>query len=138
MRGFLFKVVTDLFAIQIRVLSWLYQISLQVLGTVGVAFMRFIDPDRLEAYEALMEPNSQEDQSELKKQNLELQLANAATQVRDHAVENDDWTDHHTEALNAIGDALLNEIGWKEESVHRYLKSVVETIDGLEYGTDDL
>ena len=29
------------------------------------------------------------------------------------------------------------EAGWKEESVHQYLKSLVESIEGLEYGTED-
>ena len=61
----------------------------------------------------------------------------SASQVRDHARETGDWTHQHTEAMNAIGDALIAEIGWEEDYVHQYLKSLVESIDGLEYGTEE-
>ena len=80
---------------------------------------------------------SEEQGSELASQAMELRLLASANQVRDHARETDDWTDRHTEALNAIGDALMVEAGWEEESVHQYLKSLVESIEGLEYGTED-
>ena len=97
--------------------------------------MKVVDSKRLDVYTELLE--SQEQGSELQKQSMELRLLASANQVRDHAKETDDWTDRHTEALNAIGDALIAEIGWQEESVHQYLKGLVESIDGLEYGTED-
>ena len=68
---------------------------------------------------------------------LSFTLLASANQVRDHARETGDWTDRHTEALNAIGDALMMEAGWEEDSVHQYLKGLVESIEGLEYGTED-
>lgn len=67
-------------------------------------------------------------------QRLELSLLASAQQVRDHAQTNDDWTEGHTDAINAIGDALIGEAGWEEDDVHVYLKDVVESIDGLQYG----
>ena len=67
------------------------------------------------------------------KRQLELRLLAAASQVRDHAEETDDWTEQHTEAIAAIGDTLLNELGWEEDNIHRYLREVVESIDGLTY-----
>ena len=97
--------------------------------------MKAIDSKRLEVYDSLQK--AEERGSELQMQSMELRLLASATQVRDHAKETDDWTERHTEALNAIGDALIEEIGWEEDSVHQYLKSLVESIDGLEYGTEE-
>ena len=96
--------------------------------------MKKIDSKRLGVYEKLLE--AAEGGSELESQAMELRLLASANQVRDHARETEDWTDRHTEALNAIGDALMFEAGWEEESVHQYLKGLVESIDGLEYGTE--
>lgn len=136
MRGFLFKLVTQIFAVQIAAANFLHQVTLSVLGNVGYFLMKLIDGKRLEVYNILLQEATTED-NELERQNMELRLLSSASQVRDHAKENDDWTDRHTEALNAIGDALVGEMGWEEENVHQYLKSVVESIDGLEYDTDD-
>lgn len=135
MRGFLFNSVAQVFALQIAAVNWVSNLLLKVLGNVGYFFMKAIDSKRLEVYSSLQE--AQERGSELQMQNMELRLLASATQVRDHAKETDDWTDRHTEALNAIGDALIAEIGWEEDSVHQYLKSLVESIDGLEYGTEE-
>ena len=98
--------------------------------------MKLIDAKKVKSYEKLFEATAEQG-SELESQAMELRLLASANQVRDHARETEDWTDRHTEALNAIGDALMVEAGWKEESVHQYLKSLVESIEGLEYGTDD-
>jgi len=62
---------------------------------------------------------------------MELKLMESSYKVRDHAKETGDWTDHHTEAIEAIGNALLLDIGWDERSVQQHMKSVVESIDGL-------
>lgn len=135
MRGFLFNSVAQVFAIQIAVVNWVSNLLLRILGNVGYFFMKAIDGRRLEVYSNLQK--AQDQGGELQMQSMELRLLASANQVRDHAKETEDWTDRHTEALNAIGDALIAEIGWKEESVHQYLKSLVESIDGLEYGTEE-
>ena len=135
MRGFLFNVIAQVFAWQIAAVTWSSNLLLGILGNTGHFFMKVVDSKRLDVYTELLE--SQEQGSELQKQSMELRLLASANQVRDHAKETDDWTDRHTEALNAIGDALIAEIGWQEESVHQYLKGLVESIDGLEYGTED-
>ena len=135
MRGFLFNFVAQVFAFQIAVVSWVSNLLLRILGNVGYFFMKAIDNRRLEVYSNLQK--AQDQGGELQMQSMELRLLASANQVRDHAKETEDWTDRHTEALNAIGDALIAEIGWKEESVHQYLKSLVESIDGLEYGTEE-
>ena len=96
--------------------------------------MNLIDSKRLGIYNNMIE--SQENTSELQQQSTELQLLGSALQVRDHAKDNEDWTDRHTEALNAIGDALIAEAGWQEESVHAYLRDLVESIEGLQYGEE--
>ena len=135
MRSLLFNVVTQAFASVIWLINSSNTVLLKMVGNTGYFLMKAIDADRLNVYEKLME--AQEGSSELESQAMELRLLSSANQVRDHARENDDWTDRHTEALNAIGDALIVEAGWEEESVHQYLKSLVESIDGLEYGTED-
>lgn len=135
MRGFLFNFVAQVFAFQIAVVNWVSNLLLRILGNVGYFFMKTIDGKRLEVYSAIQEEGEQG--NELQMQSMELRLLASATQVRDHAKETEDWTDRHTEALNAIGDALIAEVGWQEDSVHQYLKSLVESIDGLEYGTED-
>jgi hypothetical protein len=136
MRGFLFVAVTRLFAFQIAAVQWVSNLLLSVLGNVGYFFMKLVDSERLGVYNAVLD--SEGKPNELEQQNMELRLLASASQVRDHAKETDDWTDRHTEALNAIGDALIVEAGWEEDSVHRYLKELVESIDGLEYGKEEL
>ena len=135
MRTFLFNVVTQTSAGIILVLTKVHNLSLSIVGGVGYTLMRLIDAKRLGVYEKLLEAS--QEGSELESQAIELRLLSSANQVRDHARETNDWTDRHTEALNAIGDALMVEAGWQEESVHQYLKGLVESIEGLEYGTED-
>lgn len=137
MRGFLFNVVARVFGGLIRAVNWVSALLLVILGNAGHFLMNAIDSKRLSVYANMLEAGDREQGSELQKQSLELRLLASASQVRDHAKETDDWTDRHTEALNAIGDALIAEAGWEEENVHHYLKGVVESIDGLEYGTEE-
>ena len=135
MRKLAFQIVTQLFAFIIVAIQKISQALLGVVGRVGYFLMKAIDPKTLAVYEQL---NIGEDEpNELEQQNMELRLLASAVQVRDHAKETDDWTDRHTEALNAIGDALIVEAEWEEEAVHQYMKSIVESIEGLEYGTED-
>lgn len=97
------------------------------IATAGYVFMSRLDPVRCKAAEA----EADTDPNELERQGMELKLIQSAYQVRDHAKESGDWTDQHTEAIEAIGNALLLDMGWDEESVQEHLRSVVESIDGL-------
>ena len=103
-----------------------------LVANIGHAIMMTLDGPRVDEVEeqAVME-------SEAKAVNDELSLLTTAGKIRDHAQEHGDWTDYHTEALNQIGEALLNECGWEEGAVHQYLRQVVESIEGLEYGVSD-
>ena len=135
MRTLLFNAVAQTSAGIIWFLTTINVMLLKVVGNVGYFLMKLIDAKRLGVYEQLTE--GQVGSTELQSQAMELRLLASANQVRDHARETEDWTDRHTEALNAIGDALMSEAGWQEDSVHQYLKSLVESIDGLEYGTEE-
>ena len=137
MRGFAFNAVTQGSASLIWLISFVSTVSLKAVGNIGYFLMKLIDKKRVETYSRLIESMEETGTSELESQAMELRLLASANQVRDHAKETDDWTDRHTEALNAIGDALISESGWQEDSVHQYLKSLVESIDGLEYGTEE-
>ena len=134
MRTFLFNAVTQTSAVMIAIVQRSGILLTTLIGNTGYWLMKKIDGKRLSMYEKLIE--AAEGNSELESQAMELRLLASANQVRDHARETEDWTDRHTEALNAIGDALMFEAGWEEESVHQYLKGLVESIDGLEYGTE--
>ncbi len=135
MRKLLFDLVAKITATIIVSVQFLSSSTTLVVGVVGHFFMRLVDSKRLKTYEALLEP--EQDTGELKQQGLELKLLAAAQQVRDHAKDQDDWTDHHTDALNAIGEALIVELDWEEDNVHTYLRELVESIDGLEYGAEE-
>jgi hypothetical protein len=139
MKNFLYKVTTEASARQILALDWvhskvllvhvfLYGLVRLIMASVGFFFMNVIDKEKTAAAEALLERTE-----ELQSQTLELRLLAAASSVRDHAEANDDWTEEHTQAINAIGESLLNELGWEEKLVHQYLREVVESIDGLSY-----
>jgi len=134
MRNFLFDAVAKTCAVIIVTTQWVAGLHCKVVGNIGHFLMGLIDKSRLAGYEALLEG---EETGELQQQGLELKLLVAAQQVRDHARETDEWTDRHTDALNAIGEALMNEAQWEEQNVHAYLKELVESIDGLEYGTEE-
>ena len=137
MRGLAFKIVTQTSAWLIWLITFVNTVSLRVVGNIGYFLMNLIDKKKVEVYSQLVDSIEQPGMTELESQAMELRLLASANQVRDHAKETEDWTDRHTEALNAIGDALVSEAGWQEDSVHQYLKSLVESIDGLEYGTEE-
>ena len=130
MRAFAFKAVAHIFAWKIQAIQWISGNLLKMVGSIGHALMWIIDKKRLDVYAQMADETAQND---LTMQSIELKLLSSASQVRDHAGTSDGWTEQHTDALNAIGDALVSEMGWEEEAVHQYLKGVVESIDGLEY-----
>lgn len=139
MKNFLYNAIAQVSAFQLLVLDWIHSKVLfthvyvygairVAIASVGYFLLNLIDKKQTAAAEEQVEHSQ-----ELKLQQLELRLLVAASQVRDHAEASDDWTDDHTEAISAIGDSLLNELGWEEESIHQYLREVVESIDGLNY-----
>ena len=134
MKNFLFRAVA-------QVSGFLIQLNLRIaaglngwIGRIGYALMTLIDRKRLSLYEQMADP---EVINELSLQQTELNLLNAASQVRDHSKEIGDWTDQHTEAIKAIADSLVLELGWEEDHVNQYLKEVVESIDGLEFDLEE-
>ena len=134
MRGFLFNLVATVGAFLITSIHWVAGLMASTVGSIGAFLMRVIDSQRLEVYDTLL--RAAQEPNELDQQNMELRLLASASQVRDHAQETDDWTDRHTEAINAIGEALITEAGWDIDHVDRYLKELVESIDGLEYDSE--
>ena len=117
------------FAAPVAVLLWLAQAARYSVANVGYFFMRRIDEVRCKMIEA----SAESDPEELERQGMELKLMESSYKVRDHAVETGDWTDHHTEAIESIGNALLLEFGWDEDAVEHHMKTVVESIDGLSF-----
>lgn len=115
-------------AVLIWALAWTSAGSKWLIANIGRQLMKLLTPDQLAEVEG---------QLELETQQTELELLATASQLKEHAVENEDWTDQHTEALNAIANALLNECDWEEEAVHGWMRRMVESVPGLMYGEGD-
>ena len=129
---FLVWAVERIGAVAVFIPLWTTHKSKWLVASIGHAIMMVLDGERVDAVE-----QEAEMESEAKAVNDELSLLTTAGKVRDHAQETGDWTDYHTEAINQIGDALLNHCEWEEEAVHQYLRGVVESIEGLEYQIPD-
>ena len=125
---FLIAVSDRVFGLPAALFLWLAAASRITIAKIGYVFMRTIDANRCEMIEA--EANA--DPFELERQTMELKLLESSYKVRDHAQETGDWTDHHTQAIEAIGTALHAEIGWDEEAVMQHMQDVVHSIPGLE------
>jgi hypothetical protein len=116
----------------LRAIVWLESVLVALLrvgvAKLGLALMIAIDK---QAYEDTIEEARAAE--EMEQQTTELELLSNATKLKEHALETGEWTDDHSEALNAIGNALLNDCDWDEDDIHRYLKEVVESGTGLSY-----
>lgn len=73
--------------------------------------------------------------NENEKTQLELALMQSAIRVKENALDGEDWTEEHSEALNRIGLRLIYECDWEPAAVHRYFKPLVESVEGLDYGS---
>ena len=133
MRALAFKIVSQVSAWIILLFQSIGNTGARTTGRIAYALMSIIDKKKLSLYEELLEP---ETYSELKAQDMELKLLISASQVRDHAKNMGDWTEQHSDAIEAIGEALVGELGWEEDHVHQYLREIVESIDGLEYDVE--
>ena len=129
---FLVWAIERLGAVAVFIPLWTTHKLKWLVATIGHAIMMNLDSERVDTVEAEAEM-----ESEAKAVNDELSLLTTAGKVRDHAQETGDWTDYHTEAINQIGEALLNHCEWEEDAVHQYLRGVVESIEGLEYQIPD-
>jgi len=107
-----------------------------VIASISYFFLRNINSQRLRYYENIVK-QTQQNSTNVKQQQIELDLLTSVQKLRDHAVREGDWTDNHSIALEAIGNALIQEMDWEEDLVHQYLKEVVETIPGLYYGNEE-
>ena len=134
MRKFAFDTITQFFALLVTVIENVSYILLAIVGHVGYFFLKLADAKRLTVYDSLTQDNQAA--IELQQQSMELSLLASASQVRDHAQANDEWTPDHADALNRIGEALVLQAGWQTESVQTYLRELTSSIDGLTYGDD--
>ena len=138
MRTTVFEAIAWFFARMIMLSNWVYQVNLKTIGGVGYALMKLVDKERCNQIELLQQQMDDQEgdgsQSQLELQQLELQLLTSCQQLRDHAKENGGWEPQHEIALEAVGNCLIDEMNWDEESVHLYMKGIVESLDGYEYG----
>lgn len=114
---------------------------IKLVGIVSGALLHLIDKERIAMYTAMSETFSEleDSYSDLERQNLELKLLSAVSDLKAHAEENDEgWTENHTEALNAVATSLVEELGCDEDEVFGYMRRIVESIPGLEFGLDDI
>ena len=108
--------------------------AIKLIAVISYQLMKRLDPEQMEMVAQLTAAQEQPDT--IGKQQTELRLLGAANSVKEHAETTGDWTEQHSDALEAISNALLNECSWEEDDIHGYMKRLVESIDGLEYGTE--
>ena len=115
MKRFLFNTVSFLGANSIRVIQFISRLVLGAVELVGISAIKFIaalsyhlmmwlDPEHMKLVAEMS--NGQDN---VGKQQTELKLLGAASHVKEHAETTGNWTDSHSDALEAIGNALLNE-----------------------------
>lgn len=104
--------------------------TLQLIAFLTRISMAVIDKERFENLEAYY---SQKDM------HIELKTLNSLMILKEDAIAQKRWTGAHTEALQMLGNTLINECDWEENRMHAYMRSVVESIPGLHYvsGMDD-
>lgn len=111
------------------VLVWIFTNSLATVklwvAHASMALLKMVDAKRVEA---------EQEQMANMRTRLELQLMQAAVRIKENAIEEEDWTDEHSEALNMVGMRLVMECNWSHPQVHKYFKPLVESFEGLEYG----
>ena len=109
------------------VIGFVARMTKWAVANVGQFLMKILTPNQFQ--EAV-------EQLELEAQQSELELLTSASELKEHALELGQWTSSHTEALETIGNALMNECNWEEQNVHDWMRRMVESI-GLTYETGD-
>ena len=146
MKKLAFAFVSTVAATAIRALNWVGHVAAasvlwisaqlcRVIAKTSYALMVVLDKEACDKIAAMMEITQPSD--ELVAQQTELTLLDAANKVKVHAETTGNWTDDHSDALEAVSNALLNECEWEEDDIHAYMRRLVESIDGLEYGTEE-
>ena len=114
-----------LFGLVIWLLSWAAHLSRVAIANIGKLALEKGFPEQYAEVE---------EQLSLESQQTELDLLASVTKLKEHAISIGEWTDQHTEAINAVGNALLNDCDWDEEHIHQYMRGVIESVPGLQYG----
>lgn len=138
MRALLFNGVAATGAFLVNAISWVAKLLTSAVALTGGFLMNLIDKKRLEVHSKLAEALLSPLPSELDQQGTELELLAKAIHIRDHALETQAWTDQHSAYIETVAQELVLYAGWDVSDVDSYIKGVVETIDGLEYGAEDL
>jgi hypothetical protein len=138
MRNILFNVLTftgnTLIAANKYVSIFLIK-AIQFLSNIGFSLIRFIVENLLifvdaNRFELTKTYYSQMDMY------VELDVISSLMKIRENVLNEKKWTQKDTEMLEILGNRLLNECNWSEKRVHVYMKSIVESIPGLQYMTD--
>ena len=133
---FSLKIVDNLYGFQQAIARFIYENTRVLFGKIGYTVMKLVDAKKVKFYEDMIDSMGKSKVT-LEDQQTELKLLGSAVTIRDHAMKTGDWTDDHSEALQAIGNNLANTFDWDEDAIHQYFKEVVETIPGLDYGAGD-
>jgi HD-GYP domain-containing protein (c-di-GMP phosphodiesterase class II) len=124
--------IDRLTAVICTVLIFLNEWNKKLSAAFNIKMLEAIHPESMREANTEIEKMQQRHEAEMA--SIELKLIKAVHQVRDHARASQDWTEQHSDAVEAVGNALIEECGWEEGDVHQLIKEAVESIDGLEYG----
>lgn len=92
------------------------------------AVLWLIDKDRIHHADQVVE------QEEI---NLELSNMMQAVRIKQDALNRGMWTSKHSEGLNELANSFYGECSWSKNRIHTYLRSIVESIPGLQYESQD-
>lgn len=98
------------------------------VASVAMALLVLVDRERVEA--------EKQEIVDWKERN-ELNLMQAAVKLKEHALEFGSWTEDHTQAINDVGFALVDECDWEEDRAQEYLGSIIESMPGLDWRTEE-
>ena len=84
---------------------------------IGAQFMRWVNPELSNYYEA-----SIDQAMELQ----ELKAIDAAYSIRDLAMKNDGWEDHHSIGLNMLSSVFMDQLDWHPEDVSDFVDRLTE------------
>lgn len=105
-----------------------YQAVMVAAGRAGATALRLIDAERLGYYE-----QTQQQGDDLQ----ELKVLGAAVEIKESALAQGGWEDHHAIALGMIGNVLMQQHDWNPEEVDEWVTTLTDEHFSFTLSDDD-
>lgn len=134
MKDFLFDTISNVSVASIKASDWIGSILIQLIvvisglhraaiGKFCASALNLTDKDRLDKAVAELEAKAAD---------MELKVLAAGIRIRDHAISSEGWTHSHTEAIEAVGNTLINQFQWDQQAAHEWIQRVVDEVPGVD------